>query len=86
MCIRDRLNTELGFVIDSPTMAHAIADAFATIIPTRAYKVRLNEVAALQWVEQHNGGEMVYDQEPSTGFWLRAFVLVLSVLPIEWLL
>jgi putative cardiolipin synthase len=81
-----RLNTELGFVIDSPTMAHAIADAFATIIPTRAYKVRLNEAAALQWVEQHNGGDMVYDQEPRTGFWLRAFVLVLSMLPIEWLL
>ncbi len=81
-----RLNTELGFVIDSPTMAQAIADAFATVIPARAYKVRLNEAAALQWVEQRNGEEIVYAQEPRTGFWLRAFVFVLSVLPIEWLL
>ena len=81
-----RLNTELGFVIDSPIMAEAIADAFATIIPARAYTVRLNEAAALQWVEQRNGEEIVYDQEPRTSLWLRAFVAGLSVLPIEWLL
>ncbi len=82
----ERLNTELGFVIDSPTMAQAIADAFATVIPARAYAVRLDEAGALQWVEQRDGEEIVYDQEPHTGFWLRAFVLVLSALPIEWLL
>lgn len=82
----ERLNTELGFVIDSPTMARAIADAFAAIIPARAYSVRLNETAALQWVEQRDGQETVYDTEPRTGFWLRAFVVVLSMLPIEWLL
>ena len=81
-----RLNTELGFVIDCPAMARAIADAFATIIPARAYSVRLNEAATLQWVEQRNGEEIVYDQEPRTDFSLRAFVAVLSVLPIEWLL
>ncbi|HSH84983.1 MAG TPA: phospholipase D family protein [Guyparkeria sp.] len=81
-----RLNTELGFVIDSPAMAVAIADTFATIIPERAYRVRMNDAGALQWVEQRNGKEMVYDQEPRTGFWLRAFVGVLSALPIEWML
>ena len=81
-----RLNTELGFVIDSPAMAEAIADAFATIIPARAYKVRLSDAGALQWVEQRNGQENVYDREPRTGFWLRVYVAVLSVLPIEWLL
>ena len=82
----ERLNTELGFVINSPTMAQEISDAFSTSIPARAYRVRLNDAGALQWVEQRNGQEVVYDQEPRTGFWLRAFVLLLSVLPIEWLL
>ncbi len=81
-----RLNTELGFVIDSPAMAQAIADAFATIIPARTYSVRLNKAAALQWVAQRNGEEIVYTQEPRTGFWLRVFVITLSMLPIEWLL
>ena len=82
----ERLNTELGFVIDSPTMAQAIADAFATVMPARAYRVRLNDSGALQWVAQNNGQEIVFDQEPRTGFWLRAFVAALSMLPIEWLL
>ncbi|MCO5101344.1 MAG: phospholipase D family protein [Burkholderiaceae bacterium] len=82
----ERLNTELGFVIESPAMAQAIADAFANVVPARAYRVRLNDAGALQWVQQRDGKEIVYDQEPRTGFWLRAFVAVLSMLPIEWLL
>lgn len=82
----ERLNTELGFVIDSPSMAQAIADAFATVIPARAYQVRLNDAGALQWVVQRDDRERVYDQEPRAGFWLRAYVLMLSLLPIEWLL
>ncbi len=82
----ERLNTELGFVIDSPTMAQAIADSFASLIPTRAYGLRLNAAGALQWVEQRDGEAIVHDQEPRTGLWLRTFVAGLSVLPIEWLL
>lgn len=81
-----RLNTEMGFVIDSPAMARAIADAFAGSIPARAYSVRLSDAGALQWVEQRDGKEIVHDEEPGAGLWLRAFVGVLSVLPIEWLL
>ena len=81
-----RLNTELGFVIDCPAIAQAIADAFASIIPARAYQVRLSAAASLQWVEQRDGEEIVYDREPRAGFALRAFVGMLSMLPIEWLL
>jgi putative cardiolipin synthase len=81
-----RLNTELGFVIDCPAIAQAIADAFASIIPARAYQVRLSAAASLQWVEQRDGEEVVYDREPRAGFALRAFVGMLSMLPIEWLL
>ena len=81
-----RLNTELGFVIDCPAIAQSIADAFASIIPARAYQVRLSAAASLQWVEQRDGEEVVYDREPRAGFALRAFVGMLSMLPIEWLL
>ena len=34
-----RLNTEIGFVIDSPALAQRIADAFTGSLPARAYKV-----------------------------------------------
>ena len=80
------LNTENGFVIESPAMAQVLADAFITSIPARAYQVRLSDAGSLQWVERRNGETLVHDQEPGTGFWRRAGVFILSLLPIEWLL
>src|SRR5262249_59357567 len=44
-----RLNTELGFVIDSPTLARQLAEAFREGIPKRAYGVRLNASSRLAW-------------------------------------
>ena len=41
---------------------------------------------ALQWLEQRDNQEIVHEEEPGTGFWRRAAVSALSVLPIEWLL
>lgn len=61
-----RLNTELGFVIESPTMAQAMAEAFATRIPTRAYAVRLDPAGALRWEEREAGEVCVHDNEPGT--------------------
>ncbi|MDQ3797757.1 MAG: phospholipase D family protein, partial [Pseudomonadota bacterium] len=81
-----RLNTELGFVIDSPALAQRIAHAFTTRIPARAYKVRLSDEGALQWVEQRGAKTLVHNEEPGTSFWRRLVVSVMSVLPIEGLL
>jgi putative cardiolipin synthase len=81
-----RLNTEMGFVIDSPALAQAMADRLARDLPSRAYEVRLSESGALQWLEQRDGREIVHDEEPGTSIWRRAAVSALSVLPIEWLL
>jgi putative cardiolipin synthase len=81
-----RLNTEMGFVIDSPALAQEMADRLARNMPSRAYEVRLSESGALQWLEQRDGREVVHDAEPGTRLWRRAAVAALSVLPIEWLL
>ena len=80
------LNTELGFVIDSPPLAQTIEAAFDTTIPPNAYEVRLSDAGKLYWVERRNGQEIRYDTEPGTSFWLRATVWFLSLLPIDWLL
>jgi len=77
-----RLNTEMGFVIDSPVIAQTIADAFAREIPGRAYKVSLSDGGALQWT---NDGQR-FRQEPGTSVGRRLEVAALSLLPIEWLL
>ncbi|HET7620936.1 MAG TPA: phospholipase D family protein [Gemmatimonadaceae bacterium] len=82
----ERLNTEMGFVIDSPELARRIADNFANDIPERSYEVRLSPSGELRWVERSDNGEIVHDVEPGTTFVERAMVAVLSVLPIEWLL
>ena len=81
-----RLNTEMGFVIDSPVLAQAVADAFAHDVPPRAYKVGLSDSGALQWLEDGGRTERVRNEEPGAGVWRRLAVSMLSRLPIEWLL
>jgi putative cardiolipin synthase len=80
------LNTELGFVIDSPAMATEIALAMAEKVPERAYRVRLAADGALQWIEHVDGEDIVHRSEPGTTFWERAGVAIMSMLPIDWLL
>lgn len=81
-----RLNTELGFVIDSPAMAAAVADSFATRVPATAYRLSLDGDGGLRWTEQLPGATVVHAEEPGMSLWQRIGVSVLSVLPIDWLL
>jgi putative cardiolipin synthase len=81
-----RLNTEMGFVIDSAALARSMADVLRVRLLDDAYRVRLSERGTLQWVETTDDGEVVHDEEPGTTFWQRLGVRVLSLLPIEWLL
>ena len=81
-----RLNTEMGFVIDSTALADALARRFADEVPTSAYQVGLGDTGELRWIDRHDGVEVVREEEPGTGVWRRFTVAVLSVLPIEWLL
>ena len=80
------LNTELGVVMHSPTLARAMAQAFEQTIPAGAYEVRLDAGGALVWIERTPSGERRYATEPGTGVLKRLTVGLLSVLPIEWLL
>ncbi len=81
------LNTELGFVIDSPALAASIEDAFTQHIPAQSYAVRLDSATGrLYWLEPTPGGQVRHDTEPGTGWWKRTGVFLLSLLPIEWLL
>ena len=47
------LNTEMGLVIDSPSAAKQLADAFETEVPDIAYELRIApDGVNLQWVER----------------------------------
>lgn len=81
-----KLNTELGFVIDSPVLAQKIEAAFHDGIPANSYEVRLSNAGKLHWIERRGDELVQHDTEPGTSWWLRAAVWLLSLLPIEWLL
>ncbi|MDB5917380.1 MAG: hypothetical protein JWR40_1614 [Massilia sp.] len=81
-----RLNTEMGFVIDSPTMARQLDTRMTGGVAERAYEVRLGADGELVWIEHNGGVEKRYDSEPGAGWWRRLQVQVLSWLPIDWLL
>ena len=49
------LNTELGFVIDSPKLATAVDEAYSRNVPLTAWQVTLTEAGELQWTEQVDG-------------------------------
>lgn len=82
----DRLNTELGFIIESPTLAGAVGEAFDERLPAEAYEVVLNGRGRLRWLERRDGRLIRHRGEPGAPLWRRALVTVLSWLPIEGLL
>jgi len=80
------LNTELGFVIDSPELAKKIESIFLTLVPQVAYIVRLDENGKVYWLEQNGEKQIRYDTEPNTSWFGRLGVWFMSILPIESLL
>jgi len=82
-----RLNTELGFVIESPALAGLLGALFDEPIPRLAYEVRLDDAGRVRWIDHAPGAEpVIFDHEPNTTFPQRAAVWFLSLLPIEGLL
>lgn len=80
------LNTELGFVIDSPSLASALPNSFTTKIPHSAYEVQLTPEDDLIWIERNGTSTIRHTVEPGTTKSQRLVVRILSFLPIEWLL
>ena len=80
------LNTELGFVIDSPRLAQRINQAFHDEIPAHAYQVKLTQSGRLYWLEQQHAGVQTHTAEPKSSVWRKTVVKLFSWLPIESLL
>lgn len=81
------LNTELGFVTDSPTLAKQIDAVFSNGIPKSAYEVGLSDNGDdLYWLENREEMLVRHETEPGTNFLQRTIVSFLSRLPFDWLL
>jgi putative cardiolipin synthase len=81
-----KLNTEMGLLIESPTLAREIASFFDSRITSLAYEVRLNHEGHLQWIETTPEGPLVRDSEPGATTWRQTEAWFYSILPIEGLL
>jgi cardiolipin synthase C len=77
------LNTEMGFVIDSPAMASGMARVFDEDVPLNAWEVRRAEPDGLVWIERQGARHRT---EPGTSRWDRLVVSLLSLLPLDSLL
>jgi putative cardiolipin synthase len=77
-----KLNTEMGLVIESPTLAGRLASALDKAFPAVAWRVSLDAAGDLQWTD----GQQTWDTDPETSLWERGSVRFMSWLPIDWLL
>jgi len=80
------LNTEMGFVIESPQLAAELDARLTQAMPASAYEVKLEADGRLVWLERTGQGVRRHKTEPGASVWKRASVQVLSWLPIDWLL
>lgn len=76
------LNTEMGLIFEQAQLTREFRSRVAQHLPAIAYQIKLNEEKQLEW----HGRTAVHYQEPDATWWRRASVVVLSYLPIEWLL
>ena len=80
------LNCEMGFIIESPQLATAFAQALDSRVMDHAYHVTINSDKKLEW-QYVDGDKLVgTTTEPSTTFFSRTMIRLLSLLPIQWML
>lgn len=79
------LNTEMGFLINSKSLAAQIDRDFKTL-PETAYEVTLDEQGSLVWIERKGEQITKHQLEPKATMWRRVVVFFFSLLPINDLL
>jgi putative cardiolipin synthase len=87
------LNTEQGIVVDSPALAKAVAQYFATVTqPANAWRLSLEDKGGdggggqVLWTGDEGGKSKTLDHEPDVGPLKRTEVLLFKLLPIDGLL
>src|SRR5690554_2348129 len=80
-----RLNTEMGLLIESPTLAQGVHNAFDTGLSGTAWKVELRD-GKLVWLDPAAIDNPPITTEPGSSFWRNIGLTVIGWLPVEWLL
>lgn len=80
------LNTELGFVIESESLTKQVENEFYQQVSEMAYLLSLDDDDNILWTEKNGNTHIVHTDEPGMTMFSRAALIMLSFLPIEWLL
>ena len=77
------LNTEIGVILNSPSLAHAIHTTMDQQLNRYAYHLVLNAENKIQWIKKTGGTEKIYLTEPRMKWWKQAGLKIVSWLPLE---
>lgn len=81
------LNCEMGFLVESQSLARRINDAFAQGLLDFAWRVTRNPEGELQWeTRDETGAAVIIKDEPGTSLGTRLTLKAVSLLPVEWML
>ncbi|MEZ5796795.1 MAG: phospholipase D family protein [Paracoccaceae bacterium] len=81
------LNCEMGFLIDSPTLAQRVSAGFDGPLARVSYRPELSADGRMVWQELESDGRSVtWQQEPGTSLAKQMALAVIGILPVEWLL
>ena len=81
------LNCEMGFLIDSPTLARRVSEGFDGPLEAVSYRPELTPEGKMIWRETVPDGEaVVYQEEPGASWFQQISTVIIGVLPVEWML
>ncbi|WP_415502434.1 phospholipase D family protein [Acinetobacter celticus] len=78
------LNTEIGVLLNSPSLARAVHHTMDENLSKYAYKLVLDANQRMNWkIQLDNGKTRIYHKEPKMKWWQRTGMKMISWLPIE---
>ncbi len=81
------LNCEMGFLIDSPVLARSLHAAFDGPLEFVSYRPALTPERKMIWRESLQGADtMIYQEEPGATWFQQIAMVVIGLLPVEWML
>ena len=81
------LNCEMGFLIDSPTIAKDLSSIFDGPLASISYQPKLTPEGKMIWQENIADGEIVvYQEEPGASWLTQISLAIIGFFPVEWML
>ena len=82
-----RLNCEMGFLIDSPSLASRVSQGFDGPFEMVSYRPQLTPERKMIWREAVPQGQaVIYQEEPGASWFQQIATVVIGILPVEWML